>query len=441
VDVATHRQLGARSMTAQDNDVFGVEDQVVREAMSILSLEVPPDKRAAARIQPDTNPDAYQHYVRGLGYLDQYEKTENIESAIAEFGLALKTDPNYARAYASTGLAYWLGYQQSNRTNGWINQAEENCRKALAINAAIGEGHTCLGNVDIGRGDYREAIQEFKSAIAVDSHDDRAIRGLAEAYENMGDLGSAVAAYQQAIGLRPQYWAGYNALGVFYFRQSKYADAAKMFERVVQLAPENFQGYSDLGAVLAAEGQYAQATDALQRSIDIRPTLEAYSNLGAAYFCLRRYGQAAETYQKGLGIDDRDSLIWGNLGDALYWAPGRRAEAAAAYRKAISIAESKLGVNPRDGDQLAFLATYNAMIGNKSAALSDIQRSLQLAPKDPDVKFRAALVYNHFGDTSRALAFLGKAEAAGYPSSLIRDTPDFDALRSNARFQALLRNQ
>jgi tetratricopeptide (TPR) repeat protein/TolB-like protein len=438
VDVATHRQLGARSITAPDGDIFGAEDQVVSEAMSILSVELPADKRAEVRIQPDTKPEAYQHYVRGLGYLDQYDKAENIESAIAEFGLALKIDPNYARAYAGTGLAYYLGFQQSNRTNDWINQAQENCRKGLAINADIAEGHTCLGDVQNGRGEYREAIEEFKRAVEIDNHNDGAIRGLAEAYEKMGDIGSAVAAYQQSIALRPQYWAGYNALGVFYFRQSKYPDAVKMFERVVQLAPENFQGYSDLGAALTAEGQYSQATQALQRSIEIRPTLEAYSNLGAAYFCLRHFADAAAMYQKGLSIDDHDSLIWGNLGEALYWTPGRRTEAAAAYRKAISIADSKLRVNPRDGNQLAFVATYNAMLGNKSAALSDIQRSLQLAPEDAEVKFRAALVYNHFGDTDRAVALLEKAVAAGYPSSLIRDTPDFDALRKNRRFGALL---
>jgi hypothetical protein len=66
---------------------------------------------------------------------------------------------------------------------------------------------------------------------------------------------------------------------------------------------------------------------------------------------------------------------------------------------------------------------------------------VELAPKDADVRFRAALVYNHFGDTGQTLSSLEKAVAAGYPPSAIRDTPDFDHLRDNHLVQALLKKQ
>jgi serine/threonine-protein kinase len=214
-----------------------------------------------------------------------------------------------------------------------------------------------------------------------------------------------------------------------------------MFQRVVKLAPENFEGYSTLGGLLVVEGKYADSIQVLKHSLEIRPTLEAYSNLGTAFFGLRRFGDAAEMYQQGLKLDDRDSLIWGNLGDALYWTPGRRDEAAAAYRKAAVLATSKLQVNQRDSILLAFRATYNAMAGNKREALSDLQHARQLMPADPEVNFRAALVYNHLGDTQRCLAALEKAVAAGYPASAIRDTPDFDHLRDNPRVQQLLGNK
>jgi eukaryotic-like serine/threonine-protein kinase len=441
VDTNTRRQLGARSITAAADDIFGLEDQVVNEALNILSVEMTDAKHSNVQTRPDTKPEAHQHYLRGLGYLHDYHKSENIQSAIVEFGLALQIDPSYGRAYAGMGEAYWLGFQESNRTNTWIAKAAENCRKALAISPDIAEGHSCLGDVYNGRGDYRKAVDEFKRAVALDSTRDSALRGLAEAYEKLGDAPSAEATYQQAIALRPQYWAGYNSLGGFYFRQSRYPDAVKMFQRVVELAPENFQGYSNLGALLVAQGQYSKSIQALERSIEIRPTLEAYSNLGGSYFALRRFADAARMYQQGLNLDDRDSLIWGNLGDALYWTPGRRMEAATAYRKAITAAGSKLQVNPRDATQLAFMATYNAMVGDRTAAMSDIQRALELSPADADVKFRAALVYNHFGDTEQTLSFLEKAVVAGYPASAIRDTPDFDHLRDSHRIQALLRKQ
>ncbi|HUE52851.1 MAG TPA: protein kinase [Terriglobales bacterium] len=438
VDANTHRQLGARTLTAGVGDIFDLEDQVATEALNILSVEMAPAKRSNLQTHPDTKPEAYQHYLRGLGYLQEHHKPENIQSALAEFGLTLQIDPNYSRAYAGTGEAYWLGFQESNRTNNWITKAAENCRKALAIAPHIAEGHSCLGNVYNSQGEYRQAVDEFKRAVALDSSRDEVLRGLADSYEKLGDARSAEAACQQAIALRPQYWAGYSSLGSFYFRQSRYPEAVRAFQRVTELAPDNFEGYSNLGGVLAAQGQYAQAIKILQRSIEIRPTLEAYSNLGTAYFASRNFADAAHMYTQGLSLDDRDSLIWGNLGDALYWTPGRRSEAAAAYRKAISLATAKLQVNPRDATLLAFLATYKAMIDDKIAAMADLQRAIELASADADVRFRAALVYNHFGDLERTLSSLEKAVALGYPAAAIRDTPDFDHVRGNQRVQALL---
>jgi serine/threonine protein kinase/tetratricopeptide (TPR) repeat protein len=437
VDAKTHRQLDGRSITTNADDVFGLEDQVVNEALDILSVKMAPQKRGELQNRPETKPESYQHYLRALGYLQEYHKPENIQSAIAEFGLALQIDPNYSRAYAGTGEAYWLGFTESNRTNDWITKAAENCRRALAITPGLAEGHSCLGDVYNGQGEYRKAVDEFKQAVALDSTRDDALRGLADAYEKLGDVSAAEAAYKQAIALRPQFWAGYNSLGAFYFRQSRYPDAVNMFQRVIELTPENFQGYSNLGGVLVTQGEYSKSIQILERSIQIRPTLEAYSNLGGAYFALRQFSDAAHAYKQGLSLDDRDSLIWGNMGDALYWTPDRRQEAESAYRKAISIASSKLQMNPRDATLLSFVATYHAMVEDKMAATSDVQRALDLAPKDADVKFRAALVYNHFGDTERTLSFLESAIAAGYPATAIRDTPDFDHLRDNPRIEAL----
>ena len=65
----------------------------------------------------------------------------------------------------------------------------------------------------------------------------------------------------------------------------------------------------------------------------------------------------------------------------------------------------------------------------KSEAIDNLQRALQLEPKNSDVLFRSALVYNHFGQTTQALQWLQKAIEAGYSRSEVRDFPDFDALQ------------
>ena len=323
-----------------------------------------------------------------------------MDSAIAEFGHALEIDPNYALAYAGLGEAYWRGSEQSNRGSDWVAKATENCQKAASAAPDLAQGHTCLGDVYYGTGQYEKAVQQFQRTIALDSNNEDALRGIADTYGKLGDSQAAETAYRRAIAVRPHYWAGYNWLGTFYFRQARYADAADMFRRVVELAPDNFRGYSNLGGIYVSEGHYSESVEALKRSIELRPTLEAYSNLGTAYFGLRQYAESAEICEHALKLDDHDWLLWGNYGDALHWTPGRSAEAPRAYRMAISLGSARLQVNRRDATLLAFLATYFAMLGQKQMALVHLQKALNLAPEDADVRFRAALVYNQFGETN-----------------------------------------
>lgn len=440
VDSRTKRQLRARTITAAANDIFGLEDRVVDEAIDILEVEVAPEQRRLLQHRTATAPAAYEHYLRGRGYLDEYQKAENIESAKEEFNRAIELESGYGQAYAALGETYWRAFEQSNRADGNLAKATLNCQKALNAVPALPEGHTCLGNVYNGTGKYEEAVPQFQQAVSRDPNSEDALRGLANSYEKLGKTSEAEATYRKIIALRPNYWAVYNWLGTFYYRQARYSDAANQFRKVIELAPDNFRGYSNLGGMYAAQGRYANSIEELKRSIEIRPTLEAYTNLGSAYFSLRRFAESAANFEEGLKLDNQDWLLWGNLGDALYWTPGRRPESVSAYEHAISLSKAKQRLNPRDGTLIAYMADYQAMLNQKQQAVNSITRALELAPKDAEVKFRAALAYDHVGDIDQTFSSLEKAVAAGYSLSTIRDTPDFDHLRQDTRFQKLLGN-
>ncbi|MDR3564756.1 MAG: hypothetical protein P4N59_25455, partial [Negativicutes bacterium] len=127
-----------------------------------------------------------------------------------------------------------------------------------------------------------------------------------------------------------------------------------------------------------------------------------------------------------------------NLGDALYWSPEQRAQAPAKYRQAISIGLTKLQVNPRDAELLAYVANYSAMLDDRPAAFGYLQKALQITPAKGEALFRAAIVYNHFNQTEQALSYLKKAVDGGYSRAIVRDTPDFQNLQQNPQFRALM---
>jgi tetratricopeptide (TPR) repeat protein len=96
-------------------------------------------------------------------------------------------------------------------------------------------------------------------------------------------------------------------------------------------------------------------------------------------------------------------------------------------------------VNPRDAYALGVVAYCYAMLGERKPALDYLQQGLKLAPQDSEMRFKAALIYNQFGDTAQTLAWLSKALAGGFSATIVRDTPNFDILRSNPRFEALFK--
>jgi tetratricopeptide (TPR) repeat protein/TolB-like protein len=438
VDAKTRHQIRADSVTATTSDPFAVEDQVVEGIVRMLGVEVNPDERQALAVRGTQIASAFTLYLQGRGFLQNYDKPENIDSAISLFTQALQLDPSYAQAAAGLGEAYWRQYEASKEV-ALVEWARKACERADSLNAKLAEAQVCLGTVHNGTGRYEKAAQEFQRALDNEPTRDDAYNGLATAYERLARPADAEKAFQQAIEIRPHYWGGYNWLGAFYYRQGRYPQAAEMFRKVVALSPESFRGYSNLGGTYFAQGRYDEAIPALDRSAAIRPTAFSLSNLATAYFYLSEFKQAARKYEEAAKLDDRDYQVQGNLGDAYFWAPGERAHAADAYRRAIGLAEEALRVNPRDVSALGYLAYYHAMLNERDKFLACVQRAVAAAPGDQEMRFNVALAYNQLGEVDKSLEWLSKALSAGYSPTIVRDTPILANLHVDRRFQGLVR--
>jgi serine/threonine-protein kinase len=438
VDTKTRRQLHADTITIAAADPFAGEDEVTESVVRMLDLELQPAERQNLAKHETKVADAYDFYLQGRGYLEDYDKVESLQNAITAFQRALETDPTYALAYTGLGEAYWQRYRESQEIQ-WVKPAQEACSHALAIDTRLAPAHVCMGMVASGTGQYQKAVAEFGRALELEPTRDDAYRGLAEAYEHLGDLPQAEATYRRAIELRPHYWAGYSWLGAFYYGNDRFSDAEAMFNRVIALVPESVRGYHNLGATLNSEGRYQDAIPVLQRSIAIRPTSTAYTNLGNSYFYLRQYEEAVRAYEQATMLKEGDYLLWWNLGEGYFWNPRTQTEASRAYRTAISLALDRLTVNPKDSAAIGVLAICYAMVGEQRSAITYLKQGLQLDPSDSEMSFKAALVYNQLGNVNEALTWLEKAVALSYSRTIIRDTPNFDLLRSSRRFQELLR--
>ncbi len=436
VDARTRKTLRSLIFDAQADDSAALQDGVARRVAELLELELQPQAESVLALGGTTVPGAYELYLQGWGYLQNYDKPENLESAVSLFQQALLLDPNFALAHARLGDAYLKLYGVT-RERQWVESARRACQRALELERNLPAGHNCLGAFYGRTGESEKAVEEFQRALQSQPTSDEAYRGLASAYERLGRTTEAEKTYRRAIDLRPDYWVGHVWLGNFYIRQARYDDAARLYRQAAAVDPANVQAQRNLGGVYIMLGRYEEAIAALQTANDIKPTSEVYSNLGLAYFYQRRYREAVEAFEEAARRGRLDYRVAGNLARAYHWA-GERAKADETYAQAVNLAHAQLEVNPEDADVHILLAHYQAMRGRRREALDHLQQALRRRPDEPEFLFLAALVHNQLGQRAQALDFLEKAAAQGYSLAEIRAAPELDTLRGDARFRALV---
>jgi tetratricopeptide (TPR) repeat protein len=435
-DAKSGKNLEGAQITAPVSDLFTIEDQIANGVAAALQISLRSEEKQALGAHSTSQPEAFQYFVQGRGYLQEPSKPENLTSAEIVLKQALKIDPNYGQAEAGLGEVNWFRYQFGKQKQ-WIAPAQQACTKAVDLGNAGAEGHMCLGLLENGTGQYEKAAEQFQQAVQLEPANERAYTNLAGAYQRLNQPDKAEEAYKRAIAVRPQYWRVYALLGVSYLNRADYEKAAAAFRRATELDPDSYVAFNSLGGALLYQGKDDEAVQALEKSIAIRPTRDAYSNVAVAQFRLRRFKESVASFKEALKIDDSNYQTWGNLGDAYYYG-GDTASASESYRKAIALGEQQLRVNSRDSDVLSDFANYYSMLGDRKQALNYLDRSLQFGQGDKELLFNAALVYNQLHETGPALEWLGKALNAGYSRSVVAKAAALDNLHDNLRYQALM---
>jgi serine/threonine protein kinase/tetratricopeptide (TPR) repeat protein len=435
VDAQSSRQLKSQMFEVPQAKTAGMEGVLLKGLAEMLGIPLEPQVLQTLVSGGTRISGAYDFYLQGRGYLQRFERIENINLAIGMFENAIGEDSLYALAYAGLGEAYWRKYEATRDLQS-TDEAIRNCRRALALNDQLLPARVTLGITLVGRGKYEDGVQEFKNALEIDPLYYDVYRELAKAYESLGDLKRAESTYKKAIELSPTYWANHNNLGKFYYMKGRYEEAARKFEDVVALTPDNTRGWNNLGASYFKLKRWPEARRAFERSVQIEPSYVVYSNIATLLFYEGRYADAAHAYEKALSLQSTDFEVWGNLASAYFWSNNRQ-RALETYKKAAQMAEEQRALNPRDASLWCKLAGYYSMVNKPQDARALLKEALTVAPKDGRVLGRSAMVYEQLGDRGLALQWLEKAFRQGFSPGELEYDPEMAALRADSRYQDL----
>jgi eukaryotic-like serine/threonine-protein kinase len=434
IDAKTGQQLSTDTITEPADDLFTLQDQVVLKALRMLQVE-PSGGSPSQRIAHGTTVlTAYDFYVQGIGYLQRYERPENVDSAITLFQRAIKEDPNYAQAQAALAQAYWYKYSAT-KDNQWVEKAKAAVSAAENLDSQLPEVQLAIGNLNRRTGVYPAAISSFRRALDLDPENSDAYLGLGNTYDAVGRTADAEQAFRHAIEFRPACWICYNLLGQFLNEHSRYGKAAEAWRKVTELTPDNVWGYMNVGVAYFNKGQFEMAETYFQRGLQVAPdNPDLYSNAGTLSFFLGRFEEDVRYTQKAIALNPQKYDYWGNLADAYRMIPGETDKANMAYKQAISLAEKQLTINPNDADVLSSLALYSSRIGDAGAARKYLVAALQSGPNQVDILRIACLVHLEAGDKEESLKWLEKTVHAGYPREQLVANPELAKLRSEAEF-------
>jgi len=377
----------------------------------------------------------HESYLTGMEYLNRWDKTANLDSAIRLFEQVVSADESFALGHSALGQAHWAKYRLD-RDPKWIEQAEQDCRRAAELHRQLPAVYVTLALVHNGKGKFDLALQEVQQALQLEPRNVDALLAEAAVLSSMGQTAKAEITYKTATVLRPQDWSGHYELGVFYYRQRRYADAAGEFERVLEITPDNALAHATLGGMLQLLGKDAAAETHLKRSLDLQPSYIAYTNLGALYYRERRWEESVAMTRQALALNSNDWSAWLNLGLGYEWL-NNEAAARDAFDKELERLEP---LAKRDGDDAEIQVELGLLYSRhkiRAKAVPSIEAALARAPEDPSVLASAAEAYENLGDRSRALDLVKKALARGWTLAQLENDPGQRRLILDSRFREI----
>jgi len=301
------------------------------------------------------------------------------------------------------------------------------------------------GRYYAGRGTkegLEKGIQYFNQAIATDPSYALAYDGLAYDYiiadewtlSPNDSMPKAKEAAKKALELDDTLAEAHASLAVVNSCYDwDWRAAESEFKRSIELKPNYALAHEFYGLYLWSIGRTNEGIAESERAVDLDPlSPETNAFLGFGLWYAHRYGQAVEQLRKTADLDPSYWATHEALG-AAYEEQGQFPEAIAELHKAVELA----GIIAKP---TAWLARAYAVSGKRAEAQKLLDRLKERSKETYVSTYDIALIYTGLGERDQALTWLERAyQARPWPMNSLKVDPQLDGLRSDPRFQDLLR--
>ncbi len=464
VEPASDRQLWAdtydRELTAQD--VFAIQDNIAKSVAEALRVQLTPAEAAAISEASTGNLEALDYYHHARDLFNRRGSIGPDTEAPRAFERAVAVDPRFAQAWAGlTEARSWLIRQGLARDTIPARDALDQAER-LAPNGS--ETALARGFYEYyGKGEYAIALGQFRAALAARPSDALAAAAVGYILRRQGDWNGALEIERHVADLDPRDPAPFWDLGGTYLAQRHYAEATRTLERALILYPEYDAARYFLYSTYIAEGDTARAARFVHESEGhVSPWFLALfqSDLASKR---RDFGSATRILLAAAAPNPpmaRGRLLLlaltyhtaGDAGHASLYADSLRIVAESELRRLAGWPDVFGSV----ADVHAYLGIAYALLGHNDDAVRQGREAAQMNPvardaiEGPRSTTQLAVIYMLTGgrdDALDRLRYLSSIPTTHWrtgpgmmSAAILRLDPLYDPLRSDPRFQELVRS-
>ena len=289
----------------------------------------------------------------------------------------------------------------------------------------------------------KKAIDYFNQAIEKDPNYAQAYTGLADSYALLGDweygvlapkeaFPRAKAAATKALELDSTLGEAHTSLAFSLdLFDWDWESADREFRRAIELNPGYATAHQWYAWHLIVLGRNGEALAEMRKAQNLDPlSLIISADMADALLITRRYDESIQQSRKTLDMDPNFAVAHYQLGQAFVQRHMYN-EAIAELQKAIELS----GGNPTCTSNLAY--AY-AVSGRRKEALKKLNELKKLSNHGFSNASEIALIYTGLDEKDQAMTWLERAYEERFNPSILQ-RPAFDPLRSDRRFQDLLR--
>jgi TolB-like protein/DNA-binding SARP family transcriptional activator len=457
LDPVTQADLWTESYDRTLGDAFAVQSDIAQRIVTAVGARLTSAEAGAIAAAPTRNAEAYQLYLQGLEYHRRPGfLRENFLIAQQLYERAVALDSSFALAHAAASYVHSTMYSlRYDRSRPRLELARHEADLALRLAPDLPQAHLAVGLTRyLIPGDYRRALDEFNLGLHGAPNDVELLAWIGMAQRSLGNWDSALVAFDHAQKLDPRDADLFQTIGDTYHFLRRYREAIDAYRHELVFAPDLVQprlsiawSYvlwkGDLDTLrgvfqnLPLSGDPGGGGDAIgeQRLVLLKWERRPDSLLSL----LRVILPVGDTSARA----SSSRAFWAAQAHALR---GDAAAARAAYASSAALLEALERTDAADASVHFDRGQALAALGRHSDALrevswlerSDLHNENRFYPGWGD--WRARLLIR-LGETDAAFGLIDQllARPSLFSVHELRLDPDFDRIRSDPRYRALLR--